>query len=834
MIYQNEYTLTVDIKKKGINQIPVFVKNDTAILNLRFLDDDMEYDISTADRYTVSFKKPSGGKVTGQGRYENGMLVYELGATEMEEVGTLEVIAQVYIGTTRISTRPFQVKILEDIENGIASQEQLTLLQELFIEVDNHGQYAKTQGDYAKAQGDNLGHKGNYSATVAYKDGNVVTYGGVNYICIKDTTAGIDPTNGTYWTSISPQASINEQSWTATEGQTLFTITNGKYVLGKGNIEVWVGGVPQIKGQGYNETSETAFTLTSGVVAGTIVYAKWFEGHMTITKGHMKSHELGGQDEIDITKLKNFQEQVVSPLAERAKQLQSLDNYRGGVVTIIDDDSYSTFLTRMKPVFDAQGVKLSIAVNTSWVGTSGKMTLTQLQQLKSEGYEILSHGYTHPNMDTMSLVDLENEWKLSKEYIVNNNLGNGEGFVYPTGLYSINDANKVLDVKTLTRKYYKYGIDNGAKETDINTLPVDSFEIKRRFFSPVTYNLNTIKANIDDAYQNKKWYILLTHCGIDDQWNDATSPSVWNEIIDYIQSLNMPILPFGEAEKLVGNAMSHGDSRTDNYHFVGKNGASWSHSNQQSEVIGNMKVSSMNAPITEYQKNKVTTMQISNTQDTFQSSGGVMSVYRGDTAFSYALFYPAYKNRVYKRYWSDSSNVWSGWVEVGGDAYPIGMIVSSMNAPISEYQQYKETIQQIANTSDTLLSSGGVLTTYRGGTHFSFQMYYPVKSNKVYKRYWDDTSSTWSEWVDINTPTSGVATSMDAAITTYTIKQWTDVQVSNTLDTLLNQGGLMRVYRGNAYFSFALFYPVNGNSVYKRRWIEGTSSWEAWQKISAI
>lgn len=321
MIYQNEYTLIVDIKKKGINQIPVFVKNDTAILNLRFLDNDVDYDISTADRYTVSFKKPSGAKVTGQGRYENGMLVYNLGATEMEEVGMLEVIAQVYIGDTRISTRPFQVKIIEDIENGIASQEQLTLLQELFIEVDNHGQYAKTQGDYAKSQGDNLGHKGNYVSTVAYKDGNVVTYGGVNYICIKDTTAGTDPTNGTYWTSISPQASINEQSWTATEGQTVYTITNGKYVLGKGNIEVWVGGVFQIKGQGYTETSETTFTLTSGVSAGTIVYAKWFEGHMTITKGHMKSHELGGQDELDITKLKNFQEQVVSPLADTEQQL---------------------------------------------------------------------------------------------------------------------------------------------------------------------------------------------------------------------------------------------------------------------------------------------------------------------------------------------------------------------------------------------------------------------------------------------------------------------------------------------------------------------------------
>ena len=318
MVYQNEYTLTVDIKKKGINQIPVFVKNDTAILNIRVLDEDVEYDISQADRYTVSFKKPKGELVTGQGRYENGMLVYELGATEMEETGMLEVVAQIYIGETRISTRPFQVKILDDYEGGIGSEEQLTFLQELFIEVNGNGNYAKAQGDYAKTKGDNLGHKGNYNPSVVYKDGNVVTFGGVNYICIKDTTAGIDPTNGTYWTSVSPQATINDKTWTATEGQTVFTITNGQYVIGKGNIEVWVGGVPQIKDQGFTETNSTTITLSEGVPAGTIVYAKWFEGHMTITKGHGSGHEIGGQDEIDVTKLKNYNV-ITEQLAEKAQ-----------------------------------------------------------------------------------------------------------------------------------------------------------------------------------------------------------------------------------------------------------------------------------------------------------------------------------------------------------------------------------------------------------------------------------------------------------------------------------------------------------------------------------
>jgi hypothetical protein len=173
---------------------------------------------------------------------------------------------------------------------------------------------ANTSADYAKGIRDNFGHKGNYSPSVAYKNGNIVAYGGTNYICIKDTTAGIDPLNGTYWTVISPQATLNKQTWTATANQTVFTISNGSYVPNQGNIEVIVGSVPQITGIGFTETNTTTITLSEGVPAGTVVFARWFEGSMSITKGHNNSHYLNGQDELDLTKLRNYQEQVSSPI----------------------------------------------------------------------------------------------------------------------------------------------------------------------------------------------------------------------------------------------------------------------------------------------------------------------------------------------------------------------------------------------------------------------------------------------------------------------------------------------------------------------------------------
>jgi peptidoglycan/xylan/chitin deacetylase (PgdA/CDA1 family) len=362
-----------------------------------------------------------------------------------------------------------------------------------------------------------------------------------------------------------------------------------------------------------------------------------------------------------------------SSLDQKAKKtdLLSNENYRGGIFTIIDDDSYATFMSRFKPIADAQGIKLSVAVNTSWVGTPDKMTLAQLKQLKSEGYDILSHGYTHPDMNTMSLADLENEWNLSRQYLIANDLGDDLALVYPVGLSSITDANKAISVKTLTRKYYKYGIDALASTKAINTYPVDNYEVLRMFVNPATVTLTYLKPFIDDAYTRHKWLILLTHCGT--QWDDTNSPTNWNAIIDYVQSLGMPIRNFRESEKLVGNVMSHGDSRTANFNFISKTGASWQRNNR--DLVQPMSVSSMDALIDEYEKYKTFTQQISNTQDTYLSTGGVLVTYRGDNMFSYQLYYPAQRQTVYKRTYNDSTGVWGAW------SLPIG--AATAEAPIT-------------------------------------------------------------------------------------------------------------------------------------------------------
>ena len=260
-------------------------------------------------------------------------------------------------------------------------------------------------------------------------------------------------------------------------------------------------------------------------------------------------------------------------LEEKTEQLTSKTNYLGGIVTFIDDDTHPTFWTKWKPVADANGIKISVAHNTAYTGDLGnRLTLPQLKQLKSEGYDILSHGNTHPNLDTITNAELESEWSLSKQFLIDNELGDDLAVVYPTGLLSVTTKQKIRDIKQITRKYFRYGIDANLVGA-INQLPVDNYEVLRQVIAPSTVVLSEVKDLIDDCFTEGKWLIFLTHCGA--SWNDATTPANLTEIINYIKSKTLRILNFREAESLLGNVISHGDSRENNYNFVSKTGATW-------------------------------------------------------------------------------------------------------------------------------------------------------------------------------------------------------------------------------------------------------------------
>lgn len=110
---------------------------------------------------------------------------------------------------------------------------------------------------------------------------------------------------------------VNDQTFTASEGQTAFTLTNGTYEVGTNRLEVFVGGIRQTEGVHFNEDTRESFSFVDGLTSGTEVYAQWYEIPIGNDVQHATTHKLGGYDELNVKDLGGYDKYVKNEFEER-------------------------------------------------------------------------------------------------------------------------------------------------------------------------------------------------------------------------------------------------------------------------------------------------------------------------------------------------------------------------------------------------------------------------------------------------------------------------------------------------------------------------------------
>ncbi len=313
------------------------------------------------------------------------------------------------------------------------------------------------------------------------------------------------------------------------------------------------------------------------------------------------------------------------------------------IVTFIDDDCTTLFLTNLEPICADKNIKITLSWITSKTGQPGYggvtyMTLDQLNQVAEKGYEIVSHTDQHNHLNIETDAELEADMKISHDILKANGF-NADVIVYPFGLEGTY-AEK-LRTKNAASKYYKYGVD--CLIGGDNPKPIDNYCVYRQ--STETLGIDGLKDVVDQCQANNSWLIFLTHSG--GECFDAKKVS---ELIDYIKLKGIDIMTFGEAEKIKCNALDFNNCNAPVYRII---------YNQED----------MDIPIKNYAINKETIVECAFAVPDCENQAGVMKVYRGGNHFSYALFYSLiYGNgNVYKRNWDDYALVpaWDTWEKIG-------------------------------------------------------------------------------------------------------------------------------------------------------------------------
>lgn len=340
---------------------------------------------------------------------------------------------------------------------------------------------------------------------------------------------------------------------------------------------------------------------------------------------------------------------------ENSKQNSVPYNYNGAVITWVDDDAKSGFLTNLKPLLDARNLKCSVAVITSNVGKNDYLTKKDLLLLQDQGFEIVSHSSTHDaniyknNVVTVSenLIDLD--MKTSQEWLIDNGFNGFDKLVFPWG----NFGSSSKKYKKIARKYFKYALNAIGS---YNKTPVDNMYLDRYFINK-TMNLETIKAKIDDAISNDGWLILGSHSYSDEEFDKT----LFSSVLDYIISKNVPILRLDEAIRYKGNVISVGEyEENENKFLLSVDGKT----NFPIIVKTDTNTYNENSLITDFAKD-TTTKFISLNSNSFRVAG-IMDVFRSSSLYySYATFTPFNSNRLYMRKWNDTSSKWDAWEEIG-------------------------------------------------------------------------------------------------------------------------------------------------------------------------
>lgn len=237
--------------------------------------------------------------------------------------------------------------------------------------------------------------------------------------------------------------------------------------------------------------------------------------------------------------------------------------FPNGVISVCFDDCWQSVWDLAKPRLDLYGYPASMYTIQDVVGTSSRLTLSELYTLQDRcGWEIASHAYTDADHSLtytgMTAAQLDSDLRALKGWTLANGFRGGDGTAYPLGQYGL-----TVDSQPTTnyvRRYFNYARTTFSKVKE--TFPpgdpyrlraISSISSFTGGYAPTSLTTTTT-GDLDKAKANQSWLILVFHKISTGAPTDTStiSQTDFNSIIDKINSNGTPVIPVGDVLKYYG------------------------------------------------------------------------------------------------------------------------------------------------------------------------------------------------------------------------------------------------------------------------------------------
>lgn len=119
-------------------------------------------------------------------------------------------------------------------------------------------------------------------------------------------------------------------------------------------------------------------------------------------------------------------------------------------VLIQFDDGSVTDYTRAFPVLEEYGYDAATFVNPGTIGDGSKLSMEQLSELQSSGWDVCSHSFDHPSLIELDETDQREQIRDSKQWLLDHGFERGaEYFAYPYHDYDQTTLDLVSEYHTL-------------------------------------------------------------------------------------------------------------------------------------------------------------------------------------------------------------------------------------------------------------------------------------------------------------------------------------------------------------------------------------------------
>ena len=186
-----------------------------------------------------------------------------------------------------------------------------------------------------------------------------------------------------------------------------------------------------------------------------------------------------------------------------------------GAITITFDDGFLDAYTKGFAEMKKYGLVGNIAINPGPIdsGWTGYLTLAQVREMHAAGWAVVSHSYNHPDLTTLTDAALDNELRLTQQWIRANGFRGANIFVVPFHSWGSRELTAVKKYYNTARGHsvYEFNPDSmAAYPATANPFGLTGFEPEYAPYTTAEGRAAT-RALMQRAVDEKKFVDIFFH-----------------------------------------------------------------------------------------------------------------------------------------------------------------------------------------------------------------------------------------------------------------------------------------------------------------------------------